>query len=112
MTNYCAETDIEKRLGVAIDATTRPSTTELAGMIADADDIINIAAKVSSNLTDTYGALKQIAIDLVMKMINNMWSFTHPEIFPYIDIELSETQLAVIRKTHLKFAGETWDIGG
>jgi len=110
--NYCSAGDIERRLGVTITENTRPNSTDLAGFLDDADDFINSEVRVSENMTDTYGRLKQIAIDIVLKMINNLWSFTHPQIFPYIDIELSDEQKRIIHKNHLKMTGDTWDIGG
>ena len=111
MANYTSEAEIEYVLGISIDTNSRPTTTQLGEMLADADAIINAQARVSSNMTDTYGILNRIAKDLVLKQINNMWSFTNPEQFPYIDIELTDAQKVQINAVHRKFAGESWEIG-
>ena len=111
MKHYAEKQDIQRRLGKTFSATTVPSEDDLEGLLEDADGFINKEAKVFSNIKDTYGDLRNIAIDLVLKMINNMWSFRNPEKFPYIDIELTDEQKRDIHKVHLKFYGETFDIG-
>jgi len=112
MADYCAETDIESALGITIDENSIPSSDEVSDFITRAQGMINAEAKVSSDMTDTYGELKSIAIDLVLKMVNNMWSYRYPDVFPYLDIELTSEQKRIIHKAHHKFAGKSWELGG
>ncbi|MHA1795224.1 MAG: hypothetical protein ACTSUK_03870 [Promethearchaeota archaeon] len=108
---YAEVSDIEKRIGITFSSSTQPTLTEVQGMLANADEIINAEAKVTSNMTDNYGILKNIAINLVLKMIINYWSFRDPENFAYVDVELSPFELRQIHKTMEKFEGETFDLG-
>jgi len=111
MANYCAETDIEALLNYPIDATSRPTTTSLAVMITNADGIINGFARQSTNMTDTYGLLKPIACQLVMKMINNMLSFAEPEKFDMMELTLTDDDKDNIIKAHSLWEIKSWEMG-
>lgn len=110
--NYASVENVQARLSFTITANTYPNLTDLAQILDDADSMINKEAKVSINMTDTYGALRMIAVDLSLKMINNMLQFRYPELFPYVDIELTPEQKRDIHKAHHKFAGLSWELGG
>lgn len=114
VTYYTSALKVGYLMGITFsdEPATRPSATDITEMLVEADGIINAEAKVTTNMTDTYGELAIIATSLVMKMINNMWSFTHPEQFPFVEIELTDEQKRLIHKTHLKFAGKSWELGG
>ena len=110
---YAIEANIEAILGYAIDAsgTSRPTTAQLAEMLAQADSIINAEARVATNKTDTSGRLKVIAVSLVLKMITNMFALTDPEIYGFIEIELNDDQKRIIHMEHGVWNSNTWDIG-
>lgn len=109
MANYSTATDIGYQLGVTIGAATVPSTTSVADLQDKATGIINAEVRVSANMTDTYGELAEIEIDLVSKMVRNIWSFRKPEEFPYETVELTPSQMRIIHRVHDKFGGTTWD---
>ena len=109
MANYSDTTDLGYQLGVTIGATTVPSTTSAADLLDKATGIINAEVRVSSNMTDTYGELAQIEIDLASKMVRNIWSFRSPDVFPYETVALTPEQMRTIHRIHLKFSGTTWD---
>jgi len=93
-------------------STTVPSTISLAEFMNDATKMINAEKRVSSNMTDTYGELATIEIDLVLKMIRNMWSFTNPDDFPYEEVILSADQKRIIHRLHDTKKGTQWELGG
>lgn len=93
-------------------STTVPSTISLAEFMNDATKIINSEVRASSNLTDTYGELATIEIDLVLKMIRNMWSFINPDDFPYEEVILSADQKRIIHRCHSVSRGYSWELGG
>jgi hypothetical protein len=66
---YAKHQHIEAVLGYSIDdtGTSRPTTTQLAEMLEQADSIINAEARRSTNATDSSGRLKVIAVSLVQK---------------------------------------------
>lgn len=111
---YAIETDIENMLGYAIDdtGTSRPTSTQLAAMLTQADAIINAEARTTSNLTDTSGRLKTIACSLVQKMIINIFAFTDPELYGFVEVELTDDQKRIIHMEHSVWESETWDVGG
>ena len=90
-------------------STTVPSTISLAEFMNDATKMINAEKRVSSNMTDTYGELATIEIDLVLRMVRNMLSFRDPDTFPYETVELSPSDMRIIHRVHNKFGGLTWD---
>lgn len=89
--------------------TTVPSTISLAEIMNDATAMINAEVRVSTNMTDTYGELATIEINLVLRMIRNIWSFRDPETFPYETVMLLPEQIRIIHRVHDKFSGTTWD---
>lgn len=112
MANYSTEAQIEFRIGFAIDATSRPTSTELAGMMNTATSIINAEAMASSNMTDTYGVLREIEINMVVKMINNVFALAEPDVYPYVEIELTPEEKRLIHMAHRRWASLHWEIGG
>lgn len=109
MANYTDATEISNQLAYTIGAGTTPTSTHLAALLTAADSMINAEARVSSNMTDTYGELKTIATNLVLKMIRRLWSFRDPDTFPYEDVELTAEERRIIHRVHDKFTGNTWD---
>ena len=95
---YAIEANIEAILGYAIDASgnSRPTTAQLAEMIAQADSIINAEARQATNSTDTSGRLKVIACSLITKMIFLMFALTNPEVYTPVEIELTDDQKRII----------------
>jgi len=114
MANYAAETDIEAMYGWAIDdiGTSRPTSTQLAEMLSQADEIINAEARVATNLTDTSKRLKTIACSLVQKMIINLFAMTDPDSYAFMEVELTDDQKRIIHIEHSIWASLTWDVGG
>ena len=110
---YAKESHIEAILGYSIDdaGTSRPSSTQLAEMLSQADSIINSEARVSANKTDTSGRLKVIAVSLVLKMITNMFALSNPDTYGFIEIELNDDQKRIIHMEHSVWQSETWDVG-
>lgn len=110
---YATEANIEAILGYSIDdtGTSRPTTTQLTQMLADADSIINSEARVSTNKTDTSGRLRVIAVSLILKMITNMFALTDPETYGFIEIELNDDQKRIIHMEHSVWQSSTWDVG-
>lgn len=108
---YCTEADIEAMIGFAIDATSRPTTTQLAVMLTNADSIINAFIRESSNITDTYGILQTIACHLVIKMVNNLFAFAEPENYPLLEIGLTEQDEKLVLKAHSKWQVKSWEMG-
>ena len=111
---YASEANIETILGYAIDdtGTSRPTTTQLAGMLADADSVINAEARVTTNITDTSGRLRVIAVSLILKMIINMFAITDPDRYGFTEIELTDDQKRIIHMEHSIWQSETWEVGG
>jgi len=111
---YAKESHIEAIFGHAIDdkGTSRPTSTQLAEMLLQADAIINAEARRNSNATDTSGRLKVIAVSLVLKMITNMLALTNPDKYGFIEIELNDDQKRIIHMEHGVWQSRTWDVGG
>jgi len=111
---YCEEATIEAVYGWAIDATgtSRPTTAQLTEMIAEADSVINAEARTTTNLTDTSGRLKVIAVSLVLKMIINMFAITNPDMYGFTEIELTDDQKRIIHMEHSIWQSKTWEVGG
>ena len=111
---YATETNIETILGYAIDATgsSRPTTAQLAGMLADADSLINAEARRTSNTTDTSGRLRVIAVSLILKMIINMFALTEPDRYGFSEVELTDDQKRIIHMELGVWDSITWDVGG
>lgn len=109
--NYSEIIDVTRRIGMAFDVDTRPSETDVGGMLDNATAIINAEGRVTDNMTDGSGRLKEIEITLVMKMINNYLYFINPTKYALLDIELTEEQKRIIHKEQLKFYGESFEIG-
>ena len=111
---YAEDVDIEGILGYTIDATgtSRPTTAQLIIMINQADSIINAEARVKSNLTDTSRRLKAIACSLIMKMVVNMFALTDPDLYGFVEVELTDDQKRIIHMEHGIWQSITWDVGG
>ena len=111
---YCTEANIEAIYGWAIDetGTSRPTTAQLAEMIAQADAIINAEARVTTNMSDTSGRLKVIAVSLISKMIINMFAVTNPDMYGFTEVELTDDQKRIIHMEHSIWQSETWEVGG
>lgn len=111
---YAEEADIEGILGYAIDATgtSRPTTAQLVIMIGLADGIINAEARVKTNLTDISGRLKAIACSLIQKMVVNMLAITDPDLYGFVEVELTDDQKRIIHMEHGVWQSLTWDVGG
>lgn len=110
MANYCAETDIEGMIGYAIDATSRPTTTQLAIMLIQADSRINAVMQKTSNITDSFGLLKVVAIQLVLKTINNMFSFAHPNDYDFVEVLITDEDKDLIKQAHSIWAAKSWEM--
>jgi len=108
---YAKENNIENRIGFPIDGDSRPSTTQLAGMLVDADSIINSFMKQSTNITDEFGLLRVIAIRLTMDMINNLLAYAEPENYAQIVVALTEEDKDDIRQAHSVWQSYSWEMG-
>lgn len=111
MATYATEADIEGMLSIAVDATSRPTTTHLAVMLANADGIINAFMRKSTNVTDTYGILQTVACHLVVKMINNMMYLAEPSKYPLLEVGLTKQDEDLIQKAHSLWEVESWEMG-
>ena len=110
---YATEVNIEAIFGYDIDATgkSRPTTAQLAEMLAQADSIINAEARRTTNATDISGRMKVIAVSLTLKMITNMFALTDPETYGFIEIELNDDQKRIIHMENSVWNSLTWDTG-
>ena len=110
---YATEVNMEAILGYAIDATgsSRPTTAQLAEMIAQADSIINTEARRTTNATDTSGRLKVIACSLILKYIINIFALTSPETYAFMEVELSDDQKRIIHMELGVWDSLTWEVG-
>lgn len=111
---YASENEIEGVIGYDIDDTgnSRPTSTQLAIMLTDADSIINAEAKRSTNGADISGRLRVIAVSLVMKMMVNMFALTDPDIYGFTEIELTDDQKRIIHMELGVWNSLTWEVGG
>ena len=91
---------------------TIPSTNSLAVFMDNATKIINAEVRINTNMTDTYGELDTIEIEIVLKMIRNLWSFVNPDEFPYEEVVLSADQKRIIHRCHSVSRGHSWELGG
>ena len=109
---YASEANIEAILGYVIDASgnSRPTTAQLAEMLAQADSVINAEARRTTNATDTSGRLKVIAVSLVLKMVINMFAMTNPDAYGFTEVELTDDQKRVIHMEHGVWDSLTWDV--
>lgn len=110
---YATKDNIEAIFGYDIDdtGTSRPTSTQLSGMLEDADAIINAEARVTSNMTDTSKRLRVIAVSLCLKMVTNMFALTDPETYGFVEIELTDDQKRIIHMEHSIWQSQTWDVG-
>ena len=110
---YATEVNIEAILGYAIDASgnSRPTTAQLAEMLSQVDSIINAEARQSTNGTDTSGRLKVIAVSLTLKYINNMFALTNPEVYNFVEVELSDDQKRIIHMELGVWSSVSWEVG-
>lgn len=91
---------------------TIPSTNSLAILMNNATKMINAEVRMITNMTDTYGELDTIEIDVVLRMIRNLWSFVNPDDFPYEEVVLSADQKRIIHRCHSVSRGSSWELGG
>lgn len=110
---YAKETNIEAILGYTIDdiGTSRPTSTQLAEMLSQADSLINAEARRNTNATDVSGRLKVIACSLVMKYIINMFALTDPDIYGFSEVELTDDQKRIIHIELGVWDSLTWEVG-
>jgi hypothetical protein len=110
---YAKEANIEAVYGYDIDdtGTSRPTSTQLAQMLIDADAIINAEARTTTNMTDSSGRLRAIAVSLVMKMVINMMAITNPDSYGFTEVELTDDQKRIIHMEHSVWQSTTWDVG-
>lgn len=110
---YAIEANIEALFGWDIDAlgTSRPSTAQLAEMLSQADSVINAEARRSTNATDSSGNLKVIACSLVQKMIINLFAFTDPDAYGFVEIALSDDQKRIIHMELGVWNSLSWEVG-
>ena len=109
---YATSSNISSRIGhtVSDDPATRPTASQVIEFCKDADSIINGYMKQSSNITDTYGLLRTVAVSLVIKMINNLFAMAEPDSYALLEISLTEEDKLMITKAHSIWAGETWEM--
>ena len=111
MANYASAAQVGARLGYSITSSSRPNLTQIASYLQDADSIINAFMFQSANVTDTYGLLRVVAINLVCKMTNNLFSMAEPENFAYMEIMLNEEEKEMVRKSHRIWSAYSWKMG-
>lgn len=110
-TNYTTITAVQARLGWTITATSRPNTTAVTILLGEADKKINGEMKVTTNITDTYGALSPVAAALVVKMVNNILAIAEPDNYALVDEELTESDLRTIHYTYSVWSSKHWKMG-
>jgi hypothetical protein len=111
MADYCSEADMEKVLGYAIDASSRPTTTELALMLTISTSYINAELKQSTNLTDTYGILKAVACNVTYRQINNLFALQDPDKYAMLEVGLTPEEIRLLHMAHSVWDSITWDTG-
>lgn len=62
--------------------------------------------------SDDSGALKNIAIELVSFMINNMFSFSNPDKYALKNVELTKDHIRTIHKTYYKWSADSFELDG
>jgi hypothetical protein len=109
---YAEKKHIEAMVGYTIDdiGTSRPTETHLAEMLIQADSIINSEAKRETNGDDKSKRLRVIACSLVFKMIVKMLALTDPDIYGFIEIELTDDQKRIIHMEQGVWTSKTWEI--
>lgn len=60
---------------------------------------------------DDSGGMKNIAIELVGIMINNMFAYTNPDKFAFKKVELSKDHIRTIHKTYNRWSATTFELG-
>lgn len=64
------------------------------------------------NGSDDSGGLKNIAIELVYYMINNMYALTNPTEYAPKEVELSKDHIRTIHKTYYKWEADSFELDG
>lgn len=62
--------------------------------------------------SDDSGGLKNIALELVYFMINNMFALTDPAAYAPKDVELTKDHIRTIHKTYYYWSADTFDLDG
>ena len=112
MANYATAAQVGTLVGFTISHTSRPTLTQMAVYLDNADGIINAFMKQSSNITDTYGILQVVACALAQKMVHNLLHFAEPDIYDYIDVSLTEQDEKLIRRAHSVWTVLSWEMKG
>ena len=109
--NYTDKETIEGLLGWDITATSRPTLKSIGIMLNLADDKINGELRRPVNLSDPNHAFRPIATSLVMKMVNNMFTFAEPEDYAFIEMELTDADIRTIHLAYSNWALLSWKMG-
>lgn len=112
MANYATAAQVGALLGFSISHTSRPTLTQMAVMLDNADSIINAFMKKDSNITDTYGILQTVACALVKKMTHNLFHFAEPDIYDFVEEILTEQDEKLIRRAHSVWTVLSWEMKG
>ena len=111
MADYASAAQVGARLGWSITSSSRPNLTQMASVLADCTSIINGFMQVTSNVTDSAGFLRVVAINLACKMVNNIFAMAEPEKFAYMEVALTPDDERLIRKALRKWAATAWRMG-
>ena len=112
MANYATAAQVGALIDITMTDTSRPTLTQVAVMLDNADGIINAFMKEATNITDTYGILQTVECSLVHKMVHNLFHFAEPDSYDYVEIFLSEQDEKLIRRAHSVWHVLSWEMTG
>jgi len=111
MANYASQAETEATVGMTFTTTTRPTLVQMGVLLSLCDEAVNSVMLEDANITDIYGYLKAVTLQLFRIKFNNILWLSSPERYDYISDELTKDQIALIRTTHKVWAAKTWDVG-
>lgn len=93
---YSTNDDVQEHYPFAFAATSRPTTSQIAGFRGQSNGVINGYLRVSSDVTDTYSDILNIEVDLVNQFVDNYHARGRGErTYP---VALSIDQMKILRK--------------
>lgn len=108
---YCDESDVEAVLGISITSESLPTSTQISNFIERADSIINGYLHISTNITDSIGYLKTVAVNLVYKLVNNQYAMVDPKKFGPMPIALTDEEKTMIKFAYQKWTAHSFEVG-
>lgn len=108
---YCEEADVEAALGFSITSNSLPTSTQIEKFIERADSVINGFLHISTNITDSIGYIKTIAVNLVWKMVNNQLAMIRPKEYAPMPIALTDEEKTMIKFAYQRWSAHSFEVG-